>query len=88
MPPSSPASLPPSSEPGHTPPLHPAQGGPLPHWQTPPVEQLSDIVESHGLHVPPSVPHVVTVGMVHTPLAQHPPGQEVASQTQFWPEQR
>ncbi len=70
---------------GHTPAVHPAQGGLLPHWHAPPVEQLSAVVGSHTEQLPPSTPHEPRPGIAHVVPLQQPLGQDVASQTHTWP---
>lgn len=91
--------VPAQQPPGHDVPSHthapptqrcPApQLGPAPHAQLPlPVHALA--VAPQVVHAPPAVPHEVTVWASQTPLRQHPPGHEPASQThapawQTWP---
>lgn len=71
---------------GHPPAVHPAHGGLLPHWHAPPVVQVSAVAGSHTAQVPPSTPQPPTEGIVHVLPLQQPLGQDVASQTQVWPE--
>ena len=59
----------------------------LPQTHLPPA-QASATVESHPKQVPPSFPQVLSEAPVHTPVAQHPVGQDVESQTQAPPRQR
>jgi hypothetical protein len=71
---------------GQTPASQPAQGSELPHWHAPD-KQLSDIVGSHEVQLPPSDPQAAIDGDAHPPVAQHPVAQEVESQTQPPPTQ-
>lgn len=72
---------------GHSPPLHPSHGGLLPHWHDPAV-QLSAMLGSHAVHVPPSAPQAPNTDVVQVCPEQQPPGHEVESHTQLPPEHR
>jgi hypothetical protein len=68
------------------PPMHscPAWHAALPpHVQTPALEHPS-AVAPHVAHEAPAVPHAEGPGCSHTPLLQHPEGQDCALQT-HWP---
>jgi hypothetical protein len=69
------------------PPLQPAHGGLVPHWQLP-ATQLLAMVGSQLVHVLPPAPQAVIDGTVHVCPEQQPPGHDVASHTQLPPEQR
>lgn len=71
---------------GQTPASQPAQGSELPHWHAPDM-QLSAMVGSHEVQLPPSDPQAaIDGGVAHPPEPQHPV-HEVESQTQAPPTQ-
>lgn len=58
------------------------QAGSWPHPHVPSGRHTSAVCGLHLAHNPPGNPHVVTLRAVHIPSAQHPLGQDVASQMQ------
>lgn len=64
-----------------------AHGAFVPHRHAP-AEQRSAVVTSHAAHAPPLTPHAAVTPIRQTPASQHPPLQDVASQTQLPPEHR
>ncbi len=64
------------------------QGPPVPQWQTPAEEQLSEATASQLTHVEPAAPHIASERELHVDPAQQPLGHDVASHTQRPPAQR
>ena len=58
-----------------------------PHLQVPPLH-VSEVFESHARQDEPAVPHEAKADVVQVWPAQHPAGQEVASQTHCPPRHR
>ena len=63
-----------------------AHGALAPHMQAPVAEQLSAVAASQATQVSPSKPHDANDGgSMHTPLAQHPFGQDASLQVHVPP---
>jgi hypothetical protein len=63
-------------------------GPPVPQWQTPVDEQLSEATASQLTQVDPAAPHIASDRALHVDPAQQPLGHEVASQTHRPPAHR
>jgi hypothetical protein len=86
-----PSSIPPSSRPpssGQPASLHPAHAGLVPHKQAPVAEQAFAVPAAQGAQPPPFAPHSAADGTVQVLFTQQPPGHDIPSQMQAWPEHR